>query len=402
MLLRRIERADQHRASEFAGRLADSDLLAPFLKILYRLRYWPRMKDVERPRGGFLTFNDLFSRRLRREARPVADAPLVSAADGRIAACGSIGRGTLLQAKGMTYRLEALLASERGLAGALDGGSFSTVYLSPRDYHRFHAPCDGRLVRVAFVPGTLLPVNRAAVAAVDELFVRNERTLFVLETAWGPVVVVAVAAFLVAGVVVTAAPVPAPRDRRGSVSTHVFHRPATIAKGQELGYFRFGSTVIVLAGPAFPPLLRLESRRPTRVGEAFSEPGEPPAPSIEPRPPAPEAEAFVEAPVPHLEPEPTVAAVGEDPWDDVGRADRAASSPDEPQEEKPPRRRRRRRRRSGPRSGDGGDAQLSLPDVHPPKPVPMPEPEPEGHPPRRRRRRRRRNKGDGSPAGGGD
>lgn len=309
-VLNLIDRVDQRALSEFAGRLADSESLAPFLKLAFRMRYWPRMRDAARPRDGYRTFNDLFARELRKGARPIADVPFVSPADGRYGQSGVIERGTLVQAKGKSYQVQALVGGDADLAAEFEGGTFVTVYLSPRDYHRFHAPCDGQLVRVVVIPGRLFPVNRGAVSAVDELFVRNERTIYVLETELGPVVLAAVAAFLVAGVVVTAAPVPAAPDRDAPFS-HTFHKPATITRGQELGYFRFGSTVVALASREYGALRPIPLRSVSRVGAALSEnaaprrPAAPPRPSVaagarrpEPAAPRPAAPSVVAAPPP--------------------------------------------------------------------------------------------------------
>ncbi|MFN7975680.1 MAG: archaetidylserine decarboxylase [Acidobacteriota bacterium] len=239
LLLRLIERSDQKALSEFAGRAADSRLLAPVLKALFVSAYRPDLSEAEKGYGDYPTCNALFTRALRDGRRPIDDAALVCPADGAYGAAGAIEEGMLLQAKGKRYALEALLGPAAPLAPRLLGGSFLTVYLSPRDYHRFHAPCGGRLAAVERIPGRLLPVNAGAVASIDDLFARNDRTLFVIEDGAGVTgsltVLVAVAAFLVSGVVATAPPGP-------------------LARGSELGYFRFGSTVVVLAGPELPRL----------------------------------------------------------------------------------------------------------------------------------------------------
>ena len=177
-ILRFIERSDQRAISLSAGKLADSRLLAPVAKLLFRLRYFPRTKNSIKPAGGFLSLNEFFARGMRIDREALPRAALLSPACGRLIACGSITDGTLLQAKGRRYSLEALLGGRSDLAGDLAGGSHATIYLSPRDYHRFHAPCAGRLVSVCRIPGRLLPVNAKSRRSVDQLFSTHERVVF--------------------------------------------------------------------------------------------------------------------------------------------------------------------------------------------------------------------------------
>lgn len=192
----------------------------------------------------------LFTRRLKPGARPVDRDPpsLVSPVDGTLSVHGRVGDGPLPQAKGRTYTVEALLAGG-DQAARFAAGSFATFYLSPRDYHRIHAPADGAIVGWTHVPGDLFPVNRSAVTHVDQLFARNERLITDLETErFGAVTVVKVGATIVGRVRASYAPevttnAPGVRELR----SHRFAERIPVQKGEEIGVFEMGSTVILLS-----------------------------------------------------------------------------------------------------------------------------------------------------------
>ncbi len=194
-------------------------------------------------------FNAFFTRALKAETRPVAGPGLLaSPVDGTISQIGPIRRGTLLQAKGRDYRLDALLA-DRQLAGRLEGGSFVTLYLSPRDYHRVHMPLAGRLRGMRYVPGRLFSVNERTTRAIPGLFARNERLVMHFAGEVDPLVVVMVGAIGVGGLEtawsgeITPPHTDSPRhwdypeSGEGAVA---------LEKGAELGRFNLGSTVILL------------------------------------------------------------------------------------------------------------------------------------------------------------
>jgi phosphatidylserine decarboxylase len=192
----------------------------------------------------YATFNEFFTRALKPGARPVdagADS-IVAPSDGTLTQIGTLERDRMLQAKGMTYSLTALLGEDSpGVASFIDG-SYATIYLAPRDYHRVHTPVAGRLLRARYIPGDRYSVNSATTHAVPGLFCRNERVVCWLETPYGNVAVVLVGALNVSSISITA------RGEIPSGSAHTWRapEPLQLRKGAELGRFNLGSTVIAL------------------------------------------------------------------------------------------------------------------------------------------------------------
>jgi phosphatidylserine decarboxylase len=224
---------------------------------------------------AYRTFGEFFARPLKEGRRPIAPGAevVVSPVDGAVSEAGLSAGGRLVQAKGIDYSLAGLLADD-ALAARLAGGPFATLYLSPRDYHRIHFPIGGRILGWRYVPGMLWPVNPASVRGVPGLFTSNERLVTVLETPLGRCVVVAVGATVVgrvhafydANVPHTNLPGAAPRR-------HDYGTPLAVEKGQELGAFEMGSTVIVLLEPGRARLdARLVAGARVRVGEAIGGP----------------------------------------------------------------------------------------------------------------------------------
>ncbi|MBK8237874.1 MAG: phosphatidylserine decarboxylase [Nannocystaceae bacterium] len=197
---------------------------------------------------GFESFDAFFTRPLRSGARSIdrSARTLVSPCDGELREVVTIERSdTEVVAKGQRFSIGELLADE-GLAERFVGGTASTIYLHPRDYHRVHAPCDALAWQVSLVPGRLLPVTAAAVARVPRLFALNERMVHVLETGHGHVAVVMVAAFGVGHMTCSYHRfAPHPRE----LQLHRCDPPARLRKGDELGVFHLGSTVIVVTEP---------------------------------------------------------------------------------------------------------------------------------------------------------
>ena len=215
-------------------------------------QYNVNMREAAEPDvAKFETFNDFFTRALKSGARPVSNGDLVCPVDGAISQCGEIEADQILQAKGHRYSVGALLGGDGELAAEYADGSFATIYLSPRDYHRIHMPCDGRLLRMIHVPGDLFSVNPATARNVPGLFARNERVICVFETETGPFVLVLVGATIVGSMATV---------WHGVVNTE---RPAIIrqwdytdqeirlAKGEEMGRFQLGSTVVMLFRPNY-------------------------------------------------------------------------------------------------------------------------------------------------------
>ncbi|TVQ92385.1 MAG: phosphatidylserine decarboxylase [Chromatiaceae bacterium] len=201
--------------------------------------------------AAYPSFNAFFTRALHADARPLpaAGAALVCPVDGCISQCGPIRGGQLIQAKGQTFGLAALLGGDTALAARFDAGDFATLYLSPRDYHRIHMPCDGQLQRTLHVPGRLFSVNRTTAALVPGLYARNERLVCVFASAAGPLVLVLVGAIFVGGIeTVWTGPITPPRGRQLQARDCGAQGPI-LARGAELGRFNMGSTVILLTAP---------------------------------------------------------------------------------------------------------------------------------------------------------
>jgi phosphatidylserine decarboxylase len=201
--------------------------------------------------GDFRTFNDFFIRELQDGARPVDTDPraIVSPADGTLSQAGALRGNRILQAKGIDYTLEDLLAADLDTAGALAGGTFATIYLAPYNYHRVHAPVDGELVAAHYVPGDLFSVNGKTAAHVPGLFSRNERLNLHFRTAFGPIVVILVGALNVGSISTPWSGEIRPRRRGVVESLDLSVAPCDVRKGDLLGWFNMGSTVILLLPP---------------------------------------------------------------------------------------------------------------------------------------------------------
>ena len=161
-------------------------------------QYQVNMQEAAEPDpSAYTSFNAFFTRALRPGARPLADSDLVCPVDGAVSQLGNIDAGRIFQAKGHDYTATALLAGDGKLAEHFVDGQFATIYLSPRDYHRIHMPCAGRLQQMTYVPGALFSVNPATARAVPDLFARNERVVCLFDTARGPLALVLVGATIV-------------------------------------------------------------------------------------------------------------------------------------------------------------------------------------------------------------
>lgn len=199
--------------------------------------------------SAYTSFNAFFTRRLAPGMRPAPAEPhaLACPVDGTLGAFGDIDAGCLFQTKGVTYRLRDLLA-DAGLAERFAGGRYLTLYLAPHDYHRVHMPLAGRLVETRYVPGRLFGVNPRCVRAVSRLFARNERLVSVYDTEAGPMALVLVGAFIVGGIHDTATGRICPPHRRAQAQRVFDPAEHGYARGDEMGHFCMGSSVIALFG----------------------------------------------------------------------------------------------------------------------------------------------------------
>lgn len=195
----------------------------------------------------YKTFNDFFARKLKEDARPIDSAvnSIVMPADGVISQFGTIQDNLLLQAKGHYYSLESLLACHSDMIKFFKHGSYATTYLSPKNYHRFHMPCDGVLREMIYVPGSLFSVSQATTECIPNIFARNERVICLFETDLGPMAQILVGATIVGSIEVEWEGCITP-PREGIMKRWVYSGEVKLAKGQDMGCFKLGSTVITL------------------------------------------------------------------------------------------------------------------------------------------------------------
>ena len=242
----------QHLLSRLGGKIATSSnvkiknaLISYFLK-----NYDINMEEAEVENAfDFKTFNHFFTRKLKEKVRPISSESnvIISPADGVVSQIGFIKNGKVFQAKGRSFSLHDFLGRDKNLSETFIDGSFSTIYLSPKDYHRIHMPLSGTLRRMNYIPGNLFSVNPVTVESIDNLFARNERLSCIFETKNGPMAIVLVGAMIVAGIRVIWEKNPFVKNRK----IQQFEYPSKgqgavyLKKGDELGRFLLGSTVVI-------------------------------------------------------------------------------------------------------------------------------------------------------------
>lgn len=241
---------------------------------LFAKKYQVNLAEAEKTNASdYATFNAFFIRPLKADARPIIEGEqnLCLPADGKVSESGTIFENQLIQAKGHYFDLETLLANDIELASQFKDGQFITTYLSPRDYHRVHMPCDGVVRKMIYVPGELFSVNPFLAQHVPNLFARNERVICVFDTAFGTMVQILVGATITASIsTVWAGVINPPRSKE----VRVWEYPADgqdairLKKGEEMGAFRLGSTVINLFPQNSVQLaVNLQQGAETRMGE---------------------------------------------------------------------------------------------------------------------------------------
>jgi phosphatidylserine decarboxylase len=259
-----------HRIARSRSRPLKNALIAAFARA-----FRPEMEGACEPDPlGYESFNAFFTRALAPDARPIDADPraIVSPVDGRVSQIGYLERLSILQAKGRTYGLDALLSNHREWIERFTGGAFATLYLAPRNYHRVHMPFGGELRAAWYAPGRLFSVNAATTSAVAGLFARNERVVCVFESPGGlAFAMVLVGALFVGSIATRWHGEVTPSSPRTALELPVPGPAQPLEKGAELGRFNMGSTVILL----FPPgsiswLAQLAPGYPVRMGQRLA------------------------------------------------------------------------------------------------------------------------------------
>ena len=257
-----------------AGKLASAEAGSLTTSVIrwFVGRYNVNMAEAANPDiASYKSFNEFFTRPLKDGARPFAETDFLCPVDGAISQFGAIERDQIFQAKGHSYSTTALVGGDRELAAQFENGSFATLYLSPRDYHRIHMPCAGKLTRMIYVPGALFSVNPTTARGVPGLFARNERVVCVFESEFGPFVLTLVGATIV-GSMATVWHGQVNPPRPGVIREWRYDATSAVnlEKGAEMGRFLLGSTVVMLFPKdslAFNP--DWSPARPIRMGEAM-------------------------------------------------------------------------------------------------------------------------------------
>lgn len=240
----------KHLISSGAGKLAESGnlRLKNFLIDRFIRAYNVDMSTalIEDPHQ-YETFNDFFTRKLKPNIRPIAPTPEIACpCDGKISQLGTLKNNQLFQAKNFYYDLSSLLADDQNLVEQFMNGSFATLYLAPHNYHRVHMPLDGELQQTIFVPGSLFSVNNTTADYVPNLFARNERLISIFSTSAGPMAVILIGALIVGSIKMVWNDVAIRHDQ---ITSKAYGRGAIkLVKGEELGLFKLGSTVVLLFG----------------------------------------------------------------------------------------------------------------------------------------------------------
>ena len=275
-----------HLLSRLTAKLADCEWI--WLKNLligsFISAYDVNMQEALLSDGhAYPSFNAFFTRELRPDVRPMAygENNIISPVDGRISQIGRIENDRLFQAKNHHFSLTELLAGADQLAAQFVDGTFTTIYLSPKDYHRVHMPVTGTLREMHYVPGRLFSVSPLTTEKIPGLFARNERMIAVFETELGPMAVIMVGAMIVAGIE-TVWPDPVANTAKG-VSVRHYDQGVTLNQGDEMGRFKLGSTVILLfAKDALEWQQQLAADQALRLGELIGSRATPPVDASDP------------------------------------------------------------------------------------------------------------------------
>lgn len=268
----------QHLLSRIVGKIAASEIY--WLKNLFITKFIKQfginMQEAKlKNADDFASFNEFFTRELEDGARTFSDQEngILSPADGAVSQIGDIKDGRIFQAKGQDYSLLELLGGDKALSDEFMGGKFTTIYLSPKDYHRVHMPTTGTLRKLVYIPGDLFSVNQTTAENVPRLFARNERAVAIFDTNQGPMAMVLVGAMIVAAIETVWAGRITPPSRQIKTTDYTNTQPIELLKGVEMGRFLLGSTVVLcFAENSINWVEELTAESPLKVGEiiAFS------------------------------------------------------------------------------------------------------------------------------------
>lgn len=255
--------------SNLMGRFSSHRFSPRFARIInhsFAKRYSLNMAEAEKPLDDYPSLQELFIRKLRFGLRPIPDEKniIISPCDGMLSQMGKIEQGRIIQAKGKNYLLEDLIG-DPDLAKKFLKGFFATLYLSPKDYHRFHVPLDGKIIKTLYIPGMLWPVNNWAVTNITNLFCQNERIITVIETPSGLLAHIAIAATMVGKIDLQYCHVEPVKKKR-----YIVHDDIQVKKGDELGKFLFGSTIVLLCAPDLIHSFMIEAPKSVQVGHILA------------------------------------------------------------------------------------------------------------------------------------
>ena len=264
----------QHSLSRLVGWFASTKIewIKTTFITKFAAKYQVNMDEAQNSDlSSYASFNEFFTRPLKDGARPIADSALVSPADGAVSQLGKIELGRCFQAKGRDFGVTELLGGDSDRAQPFLNGDFTTIYLSPKDYHRVHMPCAGTLKETVYVPGDLFSVNPTTAQGVDGLFARNERLVCMFETEYGPMAMVLVGAMIVAGIETVWSGQVCPLPKEAQVQDFS-QGQVKLEKGEEMGRFKLGSTVIL----CFPEdcidfLDEIKAETPLTMGQALAD-----------------------------------------------------------------------------------------------------------------------------------
>ena len=260
----------QHLLSRLMFRFAR--IKTPWLKNSFTswfvATYKVNLSEAERENvKDYEHFNDFFTRSLKKTSRPISSLPVISPVDGVVSQAGKINKSEIVQAKGKKYSVSALL-DDKSIDTAYFN-SFTTIYLSPKDYHRIHMPCDGDLVSMKYIPGDLFSVNQRTVNGIDQVFARNERLVCFFNTEFGEMAFILVGAIFVGSMQTSWEGQITPPYSKSVKCYNYLDQKIRLEKGDELGRFNMGSTVIILMSNDFPNL-SLEEGQALKMGQSIT------------------------------------------------------------------------------------------------------------------------------------